>query len=57
MMVGASFFLQHKQPIQTPAIMQARSFEVMNNELYVGMVEALGGNATAKCVHSELPIN
>ncbi|WP_417526316.1 TRAP transporter substrate-binding protein [Marinomonas shanghaiensis] len=43
---GARSFYNTSKPIQTPADMKGEKFRVMNNELYVGMVEALGGNAT-----------
>ena len=43
---GARSFYNTVKPIQTPADMKGEKFRVMNNELYVGMVEALGGNAT-----------
>ncbi|TYL48950.1 TRAP transporter substrate-binding protein [Marinomonas sp. IMCC 4694] len=43
---GARSFYNTSKPIKTPADMKGEKFRVMNNELYVGMVEALGGNAT-----------
>ncbi|WP_191601840.1 TRAP transporter substrate-binding protein [Marinomonas algicola] len=43
---GARSFYNTAKPIQTPADMKGEKFRVMNNELYVGMVQALGGNAT-----------
>lgn len=43
---GSRSFYDSKKPIKTPADMKGMKFRVMNNELYVGMVEALGGNAT-----------
>ncbi len=43
---GARSFYNTSKPIQTPADIKGEKFRVMNNELYVGMVEALGGNAT-----------
>ncbi|RBO84762.1 TRAP transporter substrate-binding protein [Marinomonas aquiplantarum] len=43
---GARSFYNTAKPIQTPADVKGEKFRVMNNELYVGMVEALGGNAT-----------
>lgn len=43
---GARSFYNIEKPIKTPADVKGMKFRVMNNELYVGMVEALGGNAT-----------
>ncbi|TDO97370.1 TRAP transporter substrate-binding protein [Marinomonas balearica] len=43
---GARSFYNTEKPIETPADLDGMKFRVMNNELYVGMVEALGGNAT-----------
>jgi len=43
---GARSFYDTSKPIKTPADVKGMKFRVMNNELYVGMVEALGGNAT-----------
>jgi tripartite ATP-independent transporter DctP family solute receptor len=43
---GARSFYNTSKPINTPADMKGMKFRVMNNDLYVGMVEALGGNAT-----------
>ncbi|AEF55933.1 TRAP transporter substrate-binding protein [Marinomonas posidonica] len=43
---GARSFYNTSKPIQTPADVKGEKFRVMNNELYVGMIEALGGNAT-----------
>lgn len=43
---GARSFYNNEKPINTPADVKGMKFRVMNNELYVGMVEALGGNAT-----------
>ncbi|MBJ7537256.1 TRAP transporter substrate-binding protein [Marinomonas transparens] len=43
---GARSFYNTSKAIKTPADMKGEKFRVMNNELYVGMVEALGGNAT-----------
>lgn len=43
---GSRSFYDSRKPIKTPEDMKGMKFRVMNNELYVGMVEALGGNAT-----------
>jgi len=43
---GSRSFYTTGKPISTPADMTGMKFRVMNNELYVGMIEALGGNAT-----------
>ena len=43
---GARSFYNSQKPITTPADLGGMKFRVMNNELFVGMVEALGGNAT-----------
>lgn len=43
---GARSFYNTSKPIQTPADMTGMKFRVMNNELFVNMVSALGGNAT-----------
>lgn len=43
---GARSFYNGKHPIKTPSDMMGLKFRVMNNELFVGMVESLGGNAT-----------
>lgn len=43
---GARSFYNTSRPVQTPADVKGLKFRVMNNELYVDMVEALGGNAT-----------
>lgn len=43
---GARSFYNSQKPITTPADLDGMKFRVMNNELFVGMVEALGGNAT-----------
>lgn len=43
---GARSFYNSQKPIATPADLVGMKFRVMNNELFVGMVEALGGNAT-----------
>ncbi len=41
-----SFYNNSGVVIKTPADVKGLKFRVMNNELFVGMVEALGGNAT-----------
>jgi len=43
---GARSFYNSDGPINTPADLQGKKIRVMNNELFVGMIEALGGNAT-----------
>ncbi|MCA0872983.1 TRAP transporter substrate-binding protein [Seohaeicola saemankumensis] len=43
---GARSFYNSQKPINTPSDLDGMKFRVMNNELFVGMVEALGGNAT-----------
>jgi tripartite ATP-independent transporter DctP family solute receptor len=43
---GARSFYNNKHPINTPADMKGLKFRVMNNDLFVGMVQSLGGNAT-----------
>jgi tripartite ATP-independent transporter DctP family solute receptor len=43
---GARSFYNSQQPINTPADLEGMKIRVMNNDLYVGMIEALGGNAT-----------
>ncbi|MGB0663960.1 MAG: TRAP transporter substrate-binding protein [Pontibacterium sp.] len=43
---GARSFYNTSKPINTPDDVKGMKFRVMNNELYVGMVEALGGNGT-----------
>ncbi len=43
---GARSFYNTVRPINTPADLDGLKFRVMNNELFVGMVESLGGNAT-----------
>jgi len=43
---GARSFYNSVRPINTPADLDGLKFRVMNNELFVGMVESLGGNAT-----------
>ena len=43
---GARSFYNSIRPINTPADLDGLKFRVMNNELFVGMVESLGGNAT-----------
>ncbi|ADZ89369.1 TRAP transporter substrate-binding protein [Marinomonas mediterranea] len=43
---GARSFYNTEKPIEAPSDLDGMKFRVMNNELYVGMVEALGGNAT-----------
>jgi len=43
---GARSFYNSKRPINTPADLDGLKFRVMSNDLYVQMVDALGGNAT-----------
>jgi tripartite ATP-independent transporter DctP family solute receptor len=43
---GSRSFYNSKGPINTPADVKGLKVRVMNNELFVGMIEALGGNAT-----------
>ncbi len=43
---GARSFYNRSKPLNTPADVQGMKFRVMNNDLFVSMVEALGGNAT-----------
>jgi len=43
---GARSFYNSQRPIQTPEDVKGLKIRVMNNDLFVGMVEALGGNAT-----------
>ncbi|MEP1933582.1 MAG: TRAP transporter substrate-binding protein [Roseibium sp.] len=43
---GARSFYNSKQPINTPADVEGLKVRVMNNDLFVGMIESLGGNAT-----------
>lgn len=43
---GARSFYNSDGPINEPADLQGKKIRVMNNELFVGMIEALGGNAT-----------
>lgn len=43
---GARSFYDTKRPIQTPDDMKGLKMRVMNNDLYVQMVDQLGGNAT-----------
>jgi len=43
---GARSFYDTKHPIQTPDDVKGLKFRVMNNDLFVGMVDAMGGNAT-----------
>jgi len=43
---GSRSFYNTKHPIETPADMKGLKFRVMSNDLYVQMVDALGGNAT-----------
>ncbi|SMF76023.1 tripartite ATP-independent transporter solute receptor, DctP family [Tistlia consotensis] len=43
---GARSFYNSKHPIYTPADLKGMKIRVMNNDLFVGMVEAMGGNAT-----------
>lgn len=41
---GARSFYNSKKPINTPADVQGMKVRVMNNDLYSGMIAALGGN-------------
>ena len=43
---GARSFYDTKRPIQTPSDLDGMKIRVMNNQLYVNMVDDLGGNAT-----------
>lgn len=43
---GSRSFYNTKKPIHSPADMEGMKFRVMNNDLYVQMVDQLGGNAT-----------
>ncbi|MEO1089885.1 MAG: TRAP transporter substrate-binding protein [Pseudomonadota bacterium] len=43
---GARSFYNSKGPINAPADVAGMKIRVMNNDLFVGMIEALGGNAT-----------
>ncbi|MEZ5668695.1 MAG: TRAP transporter substrate-binding protein, partial [Alphaproteobacteria bacterium] len=43
---GARSFYNSQHPIETPADLDGMKVRVMNNDLFVGMIEALGGNAT-----------
>ncbi|WIX31340.1 TRAP transporter substrate-binding protein [Salinicola sp. JS01] len=43
---GARSFYDTKRPIETPDDVKGLKLRVMNNDLYVQMVDALGGNAT-----------
>ncbi|MET4104145.1 tripartite ATP-independent transporter DctP family solute receptor [Roseovarius sp. MBR-78] len=43
---GSRSFYNTKHPIKTPADVKGLKFRVMNNDLYVNMVDQLGGNAT-----------
>ena len=41
---GARSFYNSKKPIETPADVAGMKVRVMNNDLYSGMIDALGGN-------------
>lgn len=43
---GARSFYNSIKPINTPADVEGMKVRVMNNDLFVGMVESMGGNAT-----------
>ncbi len=43
---GARSFYNSKKPITAPADVAGMKIRVMNNDLFVGMIESLGGNAT-----------
>jgi tripartite ATP-independent transporter DctP family solute receptor len=43
---GSRSLYNSKRPIQTPADVEGLKFRVMNNDLYVQMIDRMGGNAT-----------
>jgi tripartite ATP-independent transporter DctP family solute receptor len=43
---GARSFYNNEAPIETPEDVAGMKVRVMNNDLFVGMIEAMGGNAT-----------
>lgn len=43
---GARSFYNAIKPINTPADVEGMKVRVMNNDLFVGMIESMGGNAT-----------
>ena len=43
---GARSFYNSKKPINTPDDVKGLKVRVMNNDLFVGMIESMGGNAT-----------
>lgn len=43
---GARSFYNSERPINTPADVEGMKVRVMNNDLFVGMIESMGGNAT-----------
>ncbi|MEX0758069.1 MAG: TRAP transporter substrate-binding protein, partial [Tistlia sp.] len=43
---GARSFYNTKRPIETPDDVKGMKIRVMSNDLFVGMIEAMGGNAT-----------
>ena len=43
---GARSFYNSIRPVKTPADVEGLKVRVMNNDLFVGMIEAMGGNAT-----------
>ncbi len=43
---GARSFYNSQKPIETPADVEGMKVRVMNNDLFVGMIESMGGNAT-----------
>lgn len=43
---GARSFYNSIKPINTPADVEGMKVRVMNNDLFVGMIESMGGNAT-----------
>ncbi len=43
---GARSFYNSQKPISAPADVEGMKVRVMNNDLFVGMIESLGGNAT-----------
>ena len=43
---GARSFYNSKKPINTPDDVKGMKVRVMNNDLFVGMIDSMGGNAT-----------
>src|SRR3546814_11527338 len=50
---GARSFYNSKKPIATPEDVKGLKVRVMNNDLFVDMVAAMGGNATPMAFSSE----